>query len=81
MDLSLDMWMDNGALKGMIEYRSDLFERTSVKRMAEHLQVLCLSLSFESTPHNSACQFILLKQYMLSLLDPMCTSGVAYRHW
>ena len=39
MDLVLDVMEWEGALKGRIDYNTDLFEKAAVARMAGHLQV------------------------------------------
>ncbi|MGD2114495.1 MAG: amino acid adenylation domain-containing protein, partial [Acidobacteriota bacterium] len=39
-DLTLEMGLEEGALRGRFEYRADLFDRSTVARLADHLRHL-----------------------------------------
>jgi amino acid adenylation domain-containing protein len=39
-DVSLDLYRDGAALKGWLEYRTDLFDRAAIARMARHFRTL-----------------------------------------
>ncbi len=39
-DLTLEMWEENDSLGGCFEYSTDLFERATVERLAEHFKTL-----------------------------------------
>jgi non-ribosomal peptide synthetase component F len=39
-DLALDMWEESGGIRGIFEYNQDLFDQSTVCRMAGHLQTM-----------------------------------------
>ncbi|MGH9398366.1 MAG: non-ribosomal peptide synthetase, partial [Terriglobia bacterium] len=50
-DLSLDMWETEGALQGRMEYSTDLFEASTVRRMLGHFERLLRGIAENPDEH------------------------------
>ncbi|PHM65752.1 Amino acid adenylation [Xenorhabdus stockiae] len=76
-DVSLSFSESENGLVGELEYASDLFEHTTIERMAEHLQTLLAAIVADET-QQVADLALLTPQQRTQLLTEFSTTEVAY---
>lgn len=59
-DLTLELTKDNGRLEGWVEYRTDLFDASTIRRMIVHLETLLESIA--ATPDQRISQVQLMTE-------------------
>ncbi|MBV9791434.1 MAG: amino acid adenylation domain-containing protein, partial [Chloroflexi bacterium] len=68
-DLSLDLYETSNELRGWFEYNTDLFDRATIERMAEHFLTLLDNLSAQPDQPISRAQMLSIAERVEILVD------------
>jgi amino acid adenylation domain-containing protein len=76
LDINLFVWEADGRLSGSIEYNTDLFDATTIARMAAHFQALLLGIAAD--PDRPIAELPLLRAAERQLLVEWNATDTAY---
>ncbi|MBE9185299.1 amino acid adenylation domain-containing protein [Microcoleus sp. LEGE 07076] len=69
LDLECNLWEDAGSIQGQIVYTTDLFDRATIARMAEHFQTLLKAIVANPQQRLSDLTLLTAPEYQQLLID------------